>query len=225
MAKATTAKSSNVRNFDNASAIADAVAIQALTQFIDKASLETSSKKTSLVNAISIDCTSSMIEDGVVYGNYQIPVRHPDEKGNLVDTGDIVEVVLSCATDALTAQDQQELAPIGAVQFNKLFEEEISPVKVDDPQALLTYLATQPNLTKVFVAKSGKITLSLAFEQGIPGVTTEIGVYPRSGFFVKLQEVITAISGDDIAVKAMADWMSKHIKAAVKTGNRVKETT
>ncbi len=225
MAKATTAKSSNVRNFDNASAIADAVAIQALTQFIDKASLETSSKKTSLVNAIGIDCTSSMIEDGVVYGNYQIPVRLPDEAGNLVDTGDIVEVVLSCASDALTVQDQQELAPIGVIQFDKLFEEEVSPVKVDDPKALLTYLASQPNLTKVFVAKSGKITLSLAFEQGIPGVSTETGIYPRSGFFVKLQEVITAISGDDLAVKAMADWMSKHIKAAVKTGNRVKETT
>ncbi len=225
MAKATTAKSSNVRNFDNASAIADAVALQALTQFIDKATLESANKKTSLVDAISIDCTSSMIEDGVVYGNYQIPVRHPDENGNLVDTGDIVEVVLSCNTTALTAQDKQDLAPIGVIQFDKLFEEEISPVKVDDPQALLTYLATQPNLTKVFVAKSGKITLSLAFEQGIPGVTTELGVYPRSGFFVKLQEVITAISDDDIAVKAMADWMSKRIKAAVKTGNRVKETT
>jgi hypothetical protein len=225
MAKATTAKSSNVRNFDNAAAIADAVAIQALTQFIDKASLESSSKKTSLVNAISIDCTSSMIEDGVVYGNYQIPVRHPDDKGNLVDTGDIVEVVLSCASDALTVQDQQDLAPIGAVQFAKLFEEEVTPVKVDDPKALLTFLATQPNLTRVFVAKSGKISLSLAFEQGIPGVSTEAGVYPRTGFFVKLQEVITSLVGDDIAIKALAEWMAKHVKAAVKTGNRVKETT
>lgn len=224
MAKATTAKSSNVRNFDNASAVADAAALQALTQFIDKATLETSNKKTSLVDAISIDCVSCMIEDEVVYGNYQIPVRHPDENGNLVDTGDIVEVVLSCNTTALTAQDKQDLAPIGAIQFDKLFEEKVSPVKTCDPQALLTYLATQPNLTRVFVAKSGKITLSLPFEQGIPGVSTEVEVCPRTGFFVKLQEVITSLVGDDIAIKAMSDWMSKRIKAAVKTGNRVKET-
>jgi hypothetical protein len=228
MAKPTKAAASNVKNFDNDKAIEQAVTIKSLNQFMDNATLQVTEQKTLLVTAINTDCVSSIVEDGTVYGNYQIPERYLDETtGKPVITGEVIEVVLSCEPTPLNDQEITSLAiQIGQGNFDKLFEKDTLPTDIKDAGALVAFLAGLPNKGGAFtVSKGGDIKLKLDFTQGIPGVTTKVQFVPRSGFFIKLQEVISDISGDATATKNMADWMSQRIKAAVKTGNRAKETT
>ena len=225
MAKPAAQVKSNVKAFDNDLAIEQAVTIKSLNQFMDNATLTVSTTKGLLSKAINTDCITAIVEDGIAYGNYQIPVRFPDEKGVVQDTGEIVEVVLSCKTEDLAAAEESGLKVLlGPADFGKLFEGSVTPTAVADVNALLTHLASLPNKAAAFEVKGGKISLKLSYEHTVPGVTTVASFSPRNGFFIKLQEVVNSIKEDDIKLKSLTDWLAPRIQIAVKTGNRAKET-
>jgi hypothetical protein len=229
MAKTKTPKatSSNVKNYASEEAIQQAVEISSLTEFIEKGTASASALKATLTNGIRLDCVSHVCEEGVAYGNYQIPIRYLDEEGKLVDNGNIVEVVLSCDPAEINDSELKTLTGcLGKAHFDTLFQEEEIITTITDPDKILTTLAANPNKAAIFtVAKGGGVSVNLTVFSGMLGADTRTVITPRKGFFINLQEVLNAIGDQADNVKILTDWLTNRIKFAVKTGNRVKETT
>jgi hypothetical protein len=222
MAAKKSATAANIKNLDLPEAVQHAGDIKSLTAFIDLSNQKIEEDRKSLLGIISSDCSTSIIEDGIAFGCYHIPVL--DEMGG--NSGEVVEVVLSVDASAINAEEQSVLQGILVpADFDKLFELCHDPVSITSPEELATYLGAHSSPSSLFELKKGKITLTLDYGQKIPGLTIDKAYYSRNGFFIKLQEVVNQVKNNNLAVKTLVEWLEKHVKMTVRTGNRGKATT
>lgn len=222
MAAKKSSSTANIKNLDLPEAIQHAGDIKSLTAFVDLSTQKIDEDKKSLLGIISSDCTTSIVEEGIAFGCYHIPVL--DEMGG--NTGEVVEVVLSVSPDALNADEQTTLQGIMVpADFDKLFELCHEPVAITSPEDLAAYLGAHATPSTLFELKKGKITLTLDYSKVIPGVNSDGAYYSRNGFFLKLQEVVNQLKGNDMATKTLVEWLAKRVKMTVRTGNRGKATT
>lgn len=215
MATKKAAVSSLVKKIETENAINLANNINGLNKYIDLATDQCNKHKLDLSNIVTLDCQTAMVEEGIAFGNYKVPLT--DENG--AATGEVLEVVLSVKSDELKDDELADLSKtLGVAEFDALFESEYVPVEITDAQQIVLHLSSISNPRPYFDLKSGKLSLKFDYAKGVPGIKVVEQKVPRSGFFTKLGEVMGKLQPAEH--KVLADWINKRVKTAVRTGNR-----
>lgn len=176
---------------------------------ISKFTMKQVEERELLLKTIQDDTLQAMKEENVAYGNYQIPVG---------TAGNILEVPLSVSTDSLSPQDFKDLADVPTAEMEKLFEETEEITSVTNVSQLLKFIMASNNPATFLKVSKGVITL-VNLEQA-PGLAREKVRSPVKGFFVALDEALTALRGDDKATGALTTWVKARMKATFRVGNR-----
>ena len=205
-----------VRNVEDEEVIVRATKAKALAAHVDKATIACNDVKKSLIKSLTDGVITSLIEENVVLGTFQIPLAD----------GSIVEVPLSVATDGLTGDELVDLVPLSTTVHDELFEEKKVFEAITDRDKILQYLfdMDEADQAKAFKVKAGEILISVT-DLKVDGASLGKLTVPRSPFFARMEQALAASKNVDSDAKLLADFIENRIKGAVKFGNRASKET